>query len=113
MKEIEITKVAVMTDGRLAVYPTDTSPSHQYVYREAAGVNWNQDLGCFQSTVPREWNHRQWFTQIVSVVRTGLGIRLRLTPKTRYESDCDHFETDIIRANEDVEAWIKERESNQ
>jgi len=41
METVGITKVAILTDGRLAVYPATFSPWYEYIYREAAGVYWN------------------------------------------------------------------------
>ena len=60
MEHGKILKVAVLKDGRLGIFPDRPDPAYQYIYREAAGVYWNQELGCFQSTVPREWDYPKW-----------------------------------------------------
>ena len=102
MKEIPIKKVTVLEDGRLAVYPDNIADWYEYIYREAYGVYWNKEQRCFQSTIPKEWNYEQWYEQIVSVARTGLGIRLYITNQTKYDPKEDGFRSDIVTANDDV-----------
>jgi len=110
MELLKIKKVAVLEDGRLAVYPERTSGSYQYIYREAAGVYWNSDLHCFHSTIPRTWDYREWFSQIVCIVLSGLNIRLILSDDTKYESLDENFAKDIICSNETVQCWIDEQD---
>jgi hypothetical protein len=82
MKRIQVSKVAVLEDGCLGIFPAVSSSMYQYINREAAGVNWNSVLCCFQSTVPREWDYKKWYGQIVSVVLSGFDTRLSQSPKT-------------------------------
>lgn len=56
MENIGIIKICVLQDKRLAIFPDKYSNGYQYVYREAAEVYWDNDLKCFVSPVPREWN---------------------------------------------------------
>ena len=53
-------------------------PIYQYVYREAAGVYWDEQRHGFKSTPMKEWSCSKWFFQIVGVVQSrlndGLGI---------------------------------------
>ena len=111
MELLKIKKVAILEDGRLAVYPERTSGSYQYIYREAAGVYWNSDQNCFQSTVPRTWNYREWFSQIVCIVLSGLNARLILSDDTKYESLDDNIAKDIIASNETVQCWVDEQQT--
>ena len=108
---MKIIKVAKLNDGRIAVYPAAVDQTYEYIYREAAGVYWNHELGCFHSTLPKDWNHQQWYGQIVTVVWSGLKIKLDLTPDTQYEGTPDSFKADIISANEDVQKWIHDHEN--
>ena len=55
---------------------------YQYIYREAAGVYWDQQMKGFKSTRLRDWSCSQWFLHIASVVKSGLGIELNLSPDT-------------------------------
>jgi hypothetical protein len=82
METSRILKVAVLEDGRTAVFPESKEPMYQYVYREAAGVYWEQALGCFVWTPPGRWTPQQWYQHIVGVVKTGLGLQLVLTAET-------------------------------
>jgi hypothetical protein len=111
MGKMKIIKVAELHDGRLAVYPATAEPIYEYIYREAAGVYWSGDLGCFHSTLPKDWSHQQWYEQIVTVVWSGLKIKLDLTPDTQYEGTPGNFKTDIVSANAVAQKWIHDHEN--
>ena len=100
METSPILKVAVLNDGRTAVFPESKRADYQYVYREAAGVYWDQAMGCFVSTPPQEWTPQKWYQQIIAVVRSGVGLQMVLTPDTEYESDEDRFEASIKLADQ-------------
>lgn len=108
-----INKVSILPDGRLAIFPSKASSSYQYVYREACEVYWDNDNQYFYSPVPREWNYKNWYVHIVSVVRTGLSIRLNLSGNTVFEANEDNFKSDMIDANEDVQKWMSEQDIGQ
>jgi hypothetical protein len=102
METSPILKVAVLTDGRTAVFPQSKRADYQYVYREAAGVYWDQAMGCFISTQPQDWSPQKWYQQIVSVVKSGTGLQMVLTADTEYESTDDGFEDSIKLADQDL-----------
>jgi len=106
METIPIVKVAKLSDGRLGVFPEVPKPIYQYVYRAAAGVSWDNSLGCFQSTVPREWTYGDWYGQIVSVVRSELGVRLQLSPSAIFDGGSESFREDILEADLSIQKWI-------
>ena len=101
-----ILKICVAGDGRLNIHPSKIDAMFQYVYREASGVYWNQELQCFQSSAPNnwdEWDHKQWYKQIVTVVKSGLGERLRVIDETVFEGNSEVFEKEIRFADEEVQ----------
>jgi len=102
MDTSRILKVAVLEDGRTAVFPESKKAMYQYVYREAAGVYWEQELGCFVSTPPGDWTPQQWYQHIVAIVRTGVGLQMVLTPETEYESKQEGFEESIKLADREL-----------
>ena len=102
METSPILKVAVLPDGRTAVFPESKRADFQYVYREAAGVYWDQSMGCFVSTPPQEWSPQKWYQQILSVVRSGVGLKMILTADTEYESKDPGFEAAIKLADQDL-----------
>ena len=106
MEQTQISKVSILDDGSLGVFPETSSPMCQYIYRETAGVNWNSKLQCFQSTPPRERSHKEWYRQIVSVVLSGLDIRLALSPQAVFVPDDVRFVTDIHESEAEVQQWI-------
>lgn len=102
MDTTRILKVSVLEDGRIAVFPEAKNDLYQLVYREAAGVYWQQASGCFVSTPPGEWTPPEWYKHIVGVVATGLGLQMVLTPETTYESSGDGFEEAIKLADQEL-----------
>ena len=113
MEIININKVIILPDKRLAIFPSKASSSYQYIYREASEVYWDNNNQYFYSPVPREWDYKKWYCHIVSVVRSGLSIRLNLNNDTEFEAKEGNFKADIITANEDVQKWIDEQEIKQ
>lgn len=49
METSNIDKVCILDDGRMAVFPATKKAIFQHVYREAAGVYWDNEFGCFLS----------------------------------------------------------------
>ena len=92
----------------LRIFPSISSASYQHIYREASEVYWDNEHQCFYSPVPREWDYKKWFGQIVSVVRSGLGIKLDLSKETEFQSENPEFKTNMIEANKHIQEWMKE-----
>ena len=111
MDTIKITKVSLLNDGRLAIYPATAIPMFEYIYREASGVYWSKEFGCFLSAPPQDLDYLKWYGQIVSVVWSGLRVKLDLTPDTQFEGAPENFKADIIKANTDAQIWIHEHEN--
>jgi hypothetical protein len=68
------------------------NPTYQYVYREAAGVYWDDKEKGFKSTPIKEWTVSKWFLQISSIVKSCLSVDLVIDEKTRWNKISD---TDI------------------
>jgi hypothetical protein len=72
---------------------------YQYIYREAAGVYWDQARHGFKSTPINEWSCSQWYKQIVSVVRSGLGVELSLADSVDWSNVPEKDRAEILREN--------------
>lgn len=103
---VKINKVSVSDDARLCIYPEKTSTSYDLIYREAAGVYWNNNMSCFKSTIPRTWDYGDWFLHIVSVVFTSMNIRLILSDNTTFNGLS---KTTIMSSNDDVQDCINKQ----
>jgi hypothetical protein len=101
-KNISIDKVAVLEDGRLAIWPDLATKDFQRIYREACGVYWDKKRCCFQSTIPKDWSYGQWYEQILSVVKIGFGIKLHLTDQTEFVSEDSTFTHEVIKRDGDI-----------
>ncbi len=71
-------------------------PMYQYVYREAAGVYWDEIRHGFKSTPMKDWSAPKWFSQIVAVVRSGLGVELSLGENITWRNIPEQQQAEIL-----------------
>jgi len=64
-------------------------PMYQYVYREAAGVYWDENHKGFKSTSIKEWTISEWFFHITDIVKSGLGIELKIDENLTWKNIPD------------------------
>lgn len=65
------------------------SPSYQYVYREAAGVYWDENQKGFKSTPIKESTVSEWFLHIRDIVKSGLSVDLSIDKKASWNNIPD------------------------
>jgi len=93
-----IDKVYVTDAGELFLsLEGDGKPMYQYVYQEAAGVYWDQENHGFKSTPMKEMSCSEWFSHIVGVTKSGLGIELVLSPDASWQGIPENDLTTIVR----------------
>ena len=74
-----ISRVELLNSNELLLgLESSGQPKYQHVYREAAGVYWDAVRFGFKSTPIQKWSCAQWYLHILSVVQTGLGVKLHL-----------------------------------
>ncbi len=94
-----INRVEVLDTGELLVgIESKGKPIYQYVYREAAGVYWDEGRRGFKSTSMNEWTCSQWYSQIVEIVRSSLGVELRLSKNVTWQSIPEKDKNEIQSA---------------
>ena len=71
-------------------------PIYQYIYREAAGVHWDQNLNGFKSIPLKEWGCSKWFSHIVGVVRSSLDVELKLSRDAAWKNVPENEKAEII-----------------
>lgn len=99
MENETINRIEVLDTGELLLgLDGHGKPMYQYVYREAAGVYWDQTRHGFKSTQMEDWSCAQWYQQIVSVVRSGLGIQLSLADHVAWLNVPENEKVEILRA---------------
>jgi hypothetical protein len=70
LKRETISKVEILGNGELLLgLGSGGNSNYQYVYREAAGVYWDEGKKGFKSTEPKGKAYDWWYQHIVSVVR--------------------------------------------
>jgi len=74
-------------------------PMYQYIYREAAGVYWDETHHGFKSTELKEWSCSKWFSHIVSIVKSCLGVELCLSNKATWKNIPEKDKEEIIENN--------------
>lgn len=65
------------------------NPMYQYVYREAAGVYWDENQKAFKSTPLKEWTESKWFIHIMDIVKSGLNIELSADKNVEWNNIAD------------------------
>ena len=71
---------------------------YQYVYREAAGVYWDEHEKGFKSTPMREWTISKWFVHIIDIVKSGLNVELSIDKSVKWENIPDKEKNKIKNA---------------
>ena len=95
-----INKIEVTDSGELLLgIKGKGNPMYQHVYREAAGVYWDATLCGFKSTELKEWSCSKWFSHIVSIVKSGLGVELKLSNKILWKNIPEKDKSEIIETN--------------
>jgi len=82
MKTDYIAEIGIDEMQRLYICPAHETFPH--IYRAAMEVNWDEKRKCLRSPKPREWSYVQWYVQIVDAARDEYGIKLSLSPDTRW-----------------------------
>ena len=95
-----VARVELLDTGELLLgLAGEGNPSYQYVYREAAGVYWSEEPRGFKSTVIENWSCSKWFSHIVAVVHSGLGVKLVLGKQVAWKNVPDQDIVEIERQN--------------
>jgi len=95
-----IDRVEVLDTGELLLgIQSQGKAWYQYVYREAAGVYWDQGRRGFKSTEMKEWTCSMWFIHIVDVVNLSAQVRLQLGSNIVWKNIPDQERAEIERSN--------------
>jgi hypothetical protein len=79
-----ISTVSLTADNRLIItLKSGGKPSYEYIYREAAGVHWYNEISSFSSTELKEWTIDKWFKHILTIT-SRIGVSLKLADDTQW-----------------------------
>ena len=89
--KIEIIKEIVVNDKNELLLKVigEGKPMYQYVYREAAGVYWDENQKAFKSTPLNDWTEFKWFMHIKDIVKSGLNIELSIDENVKWNNIAD------------------------
>jgi hypothetical protein len=94
MKICLIKEIRIDTVGRLLVFPE--KEQFPFIWRSATEVHWD-DKGLFlYSPKPREWPYFNWYTQIVSAVKSEYGVELLPKKDTIWSDISDDLKNQIL-----------------
>lgn len=80
MKTEFVNKIVLNGNNELfLILESNGNPMYQYVYREAAGVYWDDVQKGFKSTPIMEWTITEWYLHIKEIIKTSLNIDLILS----------------------------------
>ncbi len=90
MKTEIIHKIVLNSSNELLLLLSSPGePMYQYVYREAAGVYWDDKQKGFKSTPLKNWTVSEWFIHIKDIVRTSLNVDLQVDENLQWENIPD------------------------
>ena len=93
-----INSITVNDSGELLLSVESSGKSmYQYIYREAAGVYWDQEHCGFKSTPVTDWSYSKWFSHLVSVVNSGLGVELLLSKQVQWINVPENDQREIVQ----------------
>ena len=91
-----IGKVEILENNQLiVVLASGGQPDYQYIYREAAEVNWDDDLKAFKSHAPSEWSHSDCFHHIIKVAK-NVSINLTLNNDTTWVNISNNIKKQML-----------------
>ena len=97
MDSEKINKIEVLGTGELFLgLEGEGRPGYQHVYREAAGVYWDELRYGFKSTPMKDWTCLQWYRQIVAAVRY-IGVDLVLADEVIWSGVPEDEKAEIQR----------------
>jgi hypothetical protein len=96
MKREIINRIEVLDTGELLLgIKGQGNPSYQYVYREAAGVYWDENRKGFISTPMKEWSCSKWLGHIVKTALAVVRVGLRLGSSVSWINISDEQKAEI------------------
>ena len=96
LSTVLINKVEILKDGELLlVLEGQGGPSYQYIYRAAAGVYWDPEQNGFKSTIPSSKSYPEWFSHILSVTNSELGLELSLANQVTWQNIPTEVQNEI------------------
>jgi hypothetical protein len=94
----EIIKVEVLDSRELQlVLSSGGKAMYQHIYREAKGVNWDNDAGAFKGKEQIKWTYSEWFTHILTVCADA-SIVLKLANNVEWVNVPESDKTAILAA---------------
>lgn len=99
MKNEIIDKITVNEDNELVLKVVGRGdPIYQYIYREAAGVYWDEKQKAFKSTPLNERSVSEWILHIKDIVKSALNIELSINENIEWENITDEEKMKILKA---------------
>ena len=84
-ERVAIEEVGIDAAGYLFLRPSlDPKENYEFIWRDASGVRWNEQLRALHAAEPSRWEHFELYKQILKAVRSEYGELLVLTPATRF-----------------------------
>lgn len=91
-----VVKVVVSKDEELLLFLESVGNSdYQFIYWEAAGVYWDNNLHCFKSTPKKDWSYVEWFSHMLDLVKS-IGVELNLSELAVWDNVPEQDKTEII-----------------
>ncbi|NVK27762.1 MAG: hypothetical protein HWE14_06945 [Flavobacteriia bacterium] len=82
-----ISEVKVTDNNELHIKMEGSGHSaYQYIYREAKGVYWLNDLASFKFGPSKNWSVVETYRHVIQTVKEGLNLDLQLSEQTNWKN---------------------------
>ena len=86
MKLETVSNIEIAADDSQLVIGLESgdNQSYQYVYRAAAGVYWDDNVGAFKLDTKNDKRFAHWFAHVCKVLEAEMNVRLLLGSRTAW-----------------------------
>jgi hypothetical protein len=93
-----VSNIEITNEGVIVIaLESGGKPSYQYVYRAAAGINWDQNGKAFRFATKNDGLFAKWFTHILKVLDEEMGLQLRLEKAVIWTTVSKEVQEELLK----------------
>jgi hypothetical protein len=97
MKLEAVSNIEITDKGVIVIaLESGGKPSYQYVYRAAAGVDWDPHGKAFRFDTKNDGRYAKWFAHILNVLDSEMGLQLRLARGVTWTAVPDEVRAELL-----------------
>lgn len=89
-----ITEIGIDMKKRLYIKPA--REKFALIYREAAGIGWDNIDSILHGSEPKNWTYSQWYSHLIEIIKIECNCYLTLTDTTKWVNISDDIKKQIL-----------------